>query len=97
MMQPQVLIPWDRDEACEVCHAAWIARRSPATIRAWAERHHIGRRIVDGGWMISLPALLMLLDDDRTALDAYLAGDRRSEVFEAYRERSNRFLPAEIT
>ncbi|TXN76687.1 hypothetical protein [Methylobacterium sp. WL8] len=96
-MTPQVLKPWDRQEACEVKHAAWIARRSPATIRAWAEQHHIGRRIVDGAWMISLPALLMLLDDDRAALNAYLAGDRRSDAFEAYRERANRFLPAEIT
>ena len=97
MGAPQVLIPWDREEATDLEHAAWIARKSVSTVRAWAQRHHIGRKIGGGAWMISVPALLMFLDDDADALAAYLEGDRTSEVFRAYSARAHRFLPSELT
>ena len=56
-------------------------RRSPAseqTIRTGASTSHRPphRRSMAG---FSKPALLMLLDDDKAALRAYLAGDRTSE------------------
>ncbi|UYW25684.1 hypothetical protein OKC48_20785 [Methylorubrum extorquens] len=96
MTAPQVLIPWDRDEAINLDDAAHIADKSPSTIRAWAQAHHIGRRVGGGSWKISLPALLMFLDDDTDALAAYLAGDRSSEVFRAYSTRAHRISPPEL-
>lgn len=97
MTAPQVLIPWDREEATSLKHAAWIARRSETTLRGWAEKRHIGRRVAGGAWMISVPALLMLLEDDAEALADYLAGDRASERFRRYRTRARIFLPPELT
>lgn len=97
MPAPQVLIPWDPYEATDLKGAASIARKSISTVRAWAQAHHIGRRVGGGAWMISLPALLMFLDDNADALAAYLAGDRSSEVFSAYAARAHRFSPPGVT
>lgn len=83
-MVPQVLIPWNQAEAISVSEAAFIAKRSAGTIRGWAARFHIGRRIAGGSWMISAPALLMLLDGNEAALAAYLAGEREPEPVRSY-------------
>lgn len=84
---PQVLIPWIPEEAISVAQAAVIARKAPRTVREWAARHDIGRRIVGGDWMISHVALLMLLEGNATALARYLAGDRQSQDVASYFSR----------
>lgn len=86
-MQPQVLIPWDREEAISVEEAAYAAMKSAQTVRAWARDRHIGRRVGGGTWMISHPALMMLLNDDEAALSAYLAGERLSPLVRRYFDR----------
>jgi hypothetical protein len=84
---PQVLIPYDRHEACSISIAANLAGRSEQTIRNQCKKFHIGRRI-GGQYEVSKPAHLMLLDGDTPALRAYLAGDRASERVLKYFERS---------
>ncbi|WP_292534059.1 hypothetical protein [Methylocystis sp.] len=84
---PQVLIPYDRHEACSISIAAKLAGRSEQTIRNQCKKYHIGRRI-GGQYEVSKPAHLMLLDNDTTALRAYLAGDRTSERVLKYFERA---------
>lgn len=74
-----ILRPFDPREAVAVNIAARLAGVSPRTIQNWCCVHRIGRRIANGPWRISRPALLMLLDDDQDALRAYRAGDRSSE------------------
>jgi hypothetical protein len=85
---PQVLLPWNPAEAITTDKAAAIARKSQRTIRIWASNHDIGRRIVGGDWVVSHVALLMLLEDDREALSAYLRGDRESHAVTRYFERA---------
>lgn len=85
---PQILLPWNRREAISVSEAAYITRKSERTVRAWALEHNIGRKVAGGTWMISHPALLMLLDGDQQALRAYLAGDRTSPAVVAYFARA---------
>jgi hypothetical protein len=87
--RPQVLIPYDRREALTVQQAAELVGRSAATVRSWAALHDIGRRIGDGPWEISLPALMMHVENDRAALRAYLNGDRSSELVARYFRRSS--------
>ena len=82
-----VLVPWIPAEALTVAQAAAIARRGPKTIREWAGRYDIGRPVVGSQWMISHPALLMLLEGNKAALAAYLAGDRSSDPVRAYFRR----------
>lgn len=84
MTKPLVLIPWDRDEAITVTQAAYIAKKTTVTMREWAAKHHIGRRVGGGSWMISQPALLMLLDGDDAALASYLGGDRYGPAVRPY-------------
>jgi hypothetical protein len=86
---PRVLIPFHRDEALTVCEAAHIARKSAGTVRQWAARFDIGRRVGGGDWMVSYPALLMHLDGDEDALRSYLAGDRQSDDVRGYFERAS--------
>jgi len=81
---PRVLIPFNREEALTVSEAAFIARKSPGTVRQWASRFDIGRRVGGGDWMISFPALLMHLDGDEGALRSYLSGERQSEDVRGY-------------
>ncbi len=85
---PQVLIPYDKREAITLRQAGLIAGRSESTLRSWCQNHHIGRRIAGGPWMVSRPALQMLLDDDARALRAYLAGDREGELVMSYFRRA---------
>ena len=59
-----------------------------STVRSWCLNHNIGRRVTGGPWQVSKPALLMLLDDDKAALRAYLAGDRESETVLGYFNRA---------
>jgi hypothetical protein len=80
---PQVLIPFDRREAISLRQAAEIGGKSVETIRRWASIYDIGRRI-GGQWAVSHPALLMMLDGDRRALRAYLAGERNGAEVVTY-------------
>jgi hypothetical protein len=89
---PQVLIPFHRSEVLSIAEAAAIAGRKVRTLRDWCLRHDIGRRI-GGQWAVSRVALAMLLDGDRAALEAYLAGDRRSPTVVGYFERCGVPLP----
>jgi hypothetical protein len=84
---PQVLIPFDRREVLSLRQAAEISGKSVETIRRWCALHDIGRRI-GGQWAVSHPALLMVLDGDRTALAAYLSGERASFMVAKYFKRA---------
>ena len=84
--KPQVLIPFDLDEAVTVAQAAQIAGRTAVTVRTWAAVHDLGRPI-GRRWMVSRVALAMHLDGDREALKAYLAGDRESALVTNYFQR----------
>jgi hypothetical protein len=55
-------------------------------------RQDIGRRI-GGRWAVSKIALAMLLDGDKDALAAYLAGDRSSSIVIGFFDRCNVTLP----
>ncbi|MCW2286227.1 hypothetical protein M2323_004034 [Rhodoblastus acidophilus] len=84
---PHVLRPYDRREALSLRRAAEISGKSESTVRSWCAVHDIGRRVANGPWQVSAPALRMLLDGDGKALAAYLAGDRASPSVAAYFER----------
>jgi hypothetical protein len=89
---PQVLIPFDRREALSLRQkTAEISGKSVETIRRWCAIHDIGRRI-GGQWAVSHPALLMLLDGHRSALRAYLCGDRDGPLATAYFQRAGLLL-----
>lgn len=83
---PRCLIPFDRREGLTIDEAAEIAGRDVRTLRRWCVERDIGRRIAGGPWTVSRVALGMLLNGDDTALAAYLAGDRSSELVRAYFE-----------
>ena len=83
---PHVLIPWNPAEAMSVAEAAALAYRSVRTVRDWAARYDIGRRVA-GEWVISRVALLMLLESDQAALSAYLRGEREAEPVADYYRR----------
>ena len=93
---PRVLVPYHAAEAATIKEAAGIARKSPGTIRAWAASHDIGRHVAGGGWQISRVALQMLLDGDRRALKAYLAGDRSTPLVVHHYQRLGISLPASV-
>jgi hypothetical protein len=86
--KPQVLIPFDKREALSLRQAAKIAGKSESTVRTWCAIHDVGRRVANGPWQISHPALLMLLDGDEAALAAYLAGERQGANVAAYFARA---------
>lgn len=88
-----VLRPFDASEAITVSIAAKIAGVKPRTIQHWCVVHRIGRRIANGPWRVSRPALQMLLDDDREALRLYRAGDRTSERVRRYFRRAQTKTP----
>jgi len=77
------LQPYDPAEAIGTEHAARRAGKSQRTVREWCAQHQIGRRI-GGRWAVSAPALEMLLADDDEALQAYLRGERLSELVRRY-------------
>jgi hypothetical protein len=93
---PQVLIPYDKQEAITLRQAALIAGRSESTLRSWCQAHYIGRRVAGGPWMVSRVALAMFLDDDARALCAYLAGDRESRLVAHYFRRAGLCQPQQI-
>ena len=82
-----VLVPFDPREACSLQEAAYRSGKSVSTVRNWCLNRGIGRRVADGVWMVSKPALEMLLDGDDAALAAYHNGDRSSELVRQYFER----------
>jgi hypothetical protein len=90
-----VLVPFDRREALSLRQAAHISGKSVETIRRWCALHDIGRRI-GGQWAVSHPALLMMLDGDRPALAAYLAGDRNGARVSPYFERAGILLASAV-
>lgn len=83
----QILVPFDRREGCTLGQAATIAGKSETTVRTWCQRDGIGRRVAGGTWVVSRVALRMLLDGDRQALTAYLAGIRAAEPVAGYFRR----------
>jgi hypothetical protein len=82
--RPMVLVPYDRREALTLREAARIAGRCESTVRGWCGMYDLGRRVGNGPWQVSRPALLMFLDGAEDALRAYLAGDRTGELVESY-------------
>ncbi len=82
----KVLVPYNSAEAMTVGEAAALAHVTTVTMREWAARFDLGRRI-GGRWFISRVALAMYLDGDRIALDAYLGGHRAGEIVEPYFRR----------
>ena len=85
---PAVLRPWIRGEALTTAQAAKRQGTSESTIRRTCEREHIGRKLgMRGHWMVSAVAFQMLVDDNREALAAYLAGDRTSDLVVSYYRR----------
>ena len=80
--RPRVLIPYDptSPEVLTVGQAAALSGCSTSTIRRMVEVHHIGRKIRPGCTRISRAALFMAVENDRPALEAYLAGERGGVV-----------------
>jgi hypothetical protein len=83
-----VLMPYDPREGMSLKHAAERAGKSETKVKNWCHKYGIGRRIVGGVWVISRPALEMLLDDDHAALLAYHAGERKIPGVRLYFERT---------
>ncbi len=71
-----VLTPYDPREGMTLKQAAARAGKSGTTVKNWCLNRGVGRRVAGGVWVVSKPALEMLLDDDHAALLAYHAGDR---------------------
>lgn len=83
-----VLVPFNPSKACSLQEAAFRSGKSVSTVRNWCLNRGIGRRVADGVWNVSKPALEMLLDGDDTALAAYHNGDRASELVAQYFTRA---------
>jgi hypothetical protein len=82
----QVLIPFHRQEAISTREAASFAGVSVVTARLWATRYGLGRRVC-GPILLSKPALLMHLENDRAALRLYQQGERWDPRVARYFER----------
>ncbi|MBQ0820725.1 hypothetical protein KBI52_10960 [Microvirga sp. HBU67558] len=82
-----ILTNYDRREALSLSQAAFLANRTVETVRGWAANRDIGRKVA-GRWAVSHPCLLMLLESDQAALEAYWAGDRQSEIVTKYFQRA---------
>lgn len=79
----KILSPFNPKEAISTAQAAARSGKSVETIRWWATRHGIGRKI--GGEMhISRVCLEMLLEGDDAALAIYHAGERHTETVQRY-------------
>jgi hypothetical protein len=81
-----ILVPYDVRESIPLAIAARLSGKAANTIRLWAERYGIGRKI-GGDWHISRVALRMFLDGDTAALTAYHAGSRTDPAVRSYFER----------
>jgi hypothetical protein len=75
-----------KSESMSIAAAALFSGKSENTIRIWAERYWIGRKI-GGEWHISRVALRIFLDGDMAALDVYHGGDRSNPLVRPYFER----------
>jgi hypothetical protein len=84
----KILSPFDKRECISLKEAAGIAGRSESTMRSWCDEYGLGRRIGGGPWSVSRVALAMHLDGDLSALKAYHAGDRTSDLVAPYFERA---------
>jgi hypothetical protein len=67
-----IMVPFDARESLSIGVAAKLSGKAPNTIRLWAERHGIGRKI-GSDWHISRVALQIFLEGDMAALAAYHA------------------------
>ena len=81
-----IMVPFDARESISLAVAARLSGKARNTIRLWAERHGIGRKI-GGDWHVSRVALRMFLDGDMVALAAYHAGKRADPTVRSYFER----------
>jgi len=70
----KILSPFDERQGLSLKEAAPIA--GSRTLRDWCDEHGPGRRIGSRAWSVSRIALVMFLDGDKTALQAYHSGDR---------------------
>lgn len=77
-MLPQVLLPYDPREAATLTEAARYLKVSKRTATRMASTRDIGRRI-DGRWLFSRVAMLLVMEGKPDALTRYLAGDRQSD------------------
>ncbi|PSC02695.1 hypothetical protein SLNSH_22810 [Alsobacter soli] len=95
-MDSHILRPFDRDVAITTRQAMRIIGATTLqTARNWAERYEVGRRSVGSQFRISLPALLMALEENWTALAAYHLGQRDTATYADYLRRA-RALKSEL-
>ncbi|WP_176721946.1 hypothetical protein [Bradyrhizobium sp. LMTR 3] len=80
----RVLIPFDAREGVNLSHAAALAGKSEPTLRNRSVEYGLGRRFGGGTWVVSYPALLMFLEGNKKALNAYYEGERSSELVTQY-------------
>lgn len=78
-------VPMPYGDIIDVSAAAKVAGVSDETIRRWCRRFKIGRRFrtsiwADEKWQVSLPAVRMVAVRNWDALEAFRAGDRRSDL-----------------
>jgi hypothetical protein len=92
-----VLTPYDPREGMSLKQAAERVGRSESSVKNWCHKYGVGRRVVSGVWVISKPALEMLLDDNHAALLAYHSGDKTSFEVREYFERTGVPLPKAVT
>ena len=83
----KVLTPYDPREGISLKVAAARAGKSESTLRNWCVQHGLGRRVGGGVWVVSKVALAMYLDGDVSALERYLAGERKAPEVISYFER----------
>ena len=81
-----ILVPFEARESVSIAVAAKLSGKAGNTIRLWAERFGIGRKI-GGDWHISRVALQIFLDGDTATLNAYHAGNRTDPAVRSYFER----------
>src|SRR5690242_17921822 len=82
-----ILTPYSPGEALAPVEAARVAGIHHSTVRDWAGKYGLGRKI-GACWKISSVALLMHLQGDQDALVAYHSGDRGSERVLRYFDRA---------
>ncbi|MDX0112601.1 hypothetical protein GOC07_09975 [Sinorhizobium meliloti] len=82
-------VPMRLGDIVDLKTAALVTGRSIETIRQWCIKFNIGaQRKVNGfrkaKWQVSLPAAKMIAAEDFDAFDAFLEGDRESEMVREY-------------
>src|SRR5436189_5532178 len=86
-LERRILLPFDPRESISIAVAMRLSGKAGNTIRLWAERYGIGRKI-GGDWHISRVALRIFLDGDTATLSAYHAGKRTDPAVRSYFERA---------